>query len=50
MIVFHISLYNHKLWYSLEVPCQGAANEYPQHTPRPLYNTIVGVHSINHVS
>ena len=29
--IFLISLQKHMLWYSLEVPHQGASNEYPQH-------------------
>ena len=29
--IFLISQQKHMLWYSLEVPHQGASNEYPQH-------------------
>ena len=36
--------------YCLETRHRGTANEYPQHTPQPLYNTIFGVHSIKCVS
>ena len=36
--------------YSLDVFHPGVSNEYLKHTPQPLYNTIVGVHTINRVS
>ena len=29
--IFLISPQKHMLWYSLEAPCRGASNEYPQH-------------------
>ena len=29
--IFLISRRIHKLWYSLEAPCRGTSNEYPQH-------------------
>ena len=30
--MFLISPRKHMLWYSLEAPCRGASNKYPQHT------------------
>ena len=37
-------------WASIHVLFFLLAQEFVQNTPQPLYNTIIGVHSINRVS
>ena len=49
-LIFHVNKHCGVHIRNCFVARQDASDKYPQHTPQPLYNTIVGVHSINGVS